>query len=75
MDYDEVTPLLPDWSDIPEDDSAEPDDADIDHTGDVEDLALATDPQFVADREEALREYEAGETTSLDDFLSEEEEG
>lgn len=41
-----------------------------------EDLALATDPEFVADREEAEREYADGETTTLDEFnqeLAEEE--
>lgn len=35
-DY-EISPIVPDWGDdIPEDDNAEPDDADVDHRGDVE---------------------------------------
>lgn len=36
-DFDfELSPILPDWDKIPEDDSAEPDDADVDHHGKVE---------------------------------------
>lgn len=37
MDFN-VSPLVPEWEEegIPEDDNAEPDDADVDHQGEVE---------------------------------------
>lgn len=41
---------------------------------DKEDEVLANDPEFVADREEAEREYEAGETQTLAEFEQELEE-
>lgn len=32
----EQSPLTPDWSDVPVDDGAEPDDADVDHAAGVD---------------------------------------
>lgn len=37
----------------------------------IEDWVLATAPQFVEDRAAAEREYAAGETTTLSEFLEE----
>lgn len=35
-EYETLSPILPEWEDIPEDDEAEPLDAESDHHGDVE---------------------------------------
>lgn len=37
----------------------------------LEDWVLANAPEFVEDREAAMREHEAGETTTLSEFLDE----
>lgn len=39
----ETSPIVPDWDDIPEDDNAEPKDADIDHSASVEDVERAVE--------------------------------